>query len=119
MEIETQKADGIGILICQGQLLSNEGTKELRRAVHDLVKIGTTRILLDVTNVSNVDNIGLGEIVHAYTAVNRTGGFFVLLGPSLRLRNLVNRTQLNTVFTVFERDQHVAALAHLKGGSSP
>ena len=61
--------------------------------------------MLDLSEVPYVDSAGLGELVRAYTAVNRNGGKLKLLGLAKRIKDLLKLTKLLTVFEVFETEQ--------------
>jgi len=58
----------------------------------------TSRIVLDLTNVTHVDSRGLGALLGAWTAAQRKGCDLEIANVNPRVGKLVETTKLDTVF---------------------
>jgi anti-sigma B factor antagonist len=74
----------------------------IREAIHKAVQDGSTNILLNTAEVSTIDSSGIGELVAGYTTVSNRGGKLKLLNLPPKLEDILQITQLITVFEVFE-----------------
>jgi anti-sigma B factor antagonist len=111
MQIDKEQRDGIAVLRCKGKMTLGEGDELLRDAVQSTLNEGTTKIVLDLSEVPYIDSAGLGEIVRSYSLTVRQEGTVVLVGLTKRIEDLLSITKLMTVFQVFEStDQAIAAL---------
>ena len=59
-------------------------------------------ILLNLGDVSYIDSSGIGELVSAFTSVQRQGGELKLLHLTKKVHDLLQITKLYTVFDVQE-----------------
>jgi len=59
-------------------------------------------VVINLANVSYLDNSGLGQLCLIYTLVKNRGGEMKLLKPTPRIRKLLNITKLDTVLKSFE-----------------
>ena len=63
---------------------------------------GKNKILLDLAGVSTIDSSGIGEMVACYTTVAKNDGQLRLLNLSPKINDILQVTQLITVFDVFD-----------------
>jgi len=59
----------------------------------------TSRIVLDLSNVSFVDSTGLGTLFNLWTAARKSGCDLEIVNPSPRVQNLMSLTRLDQVLT--------------------
>lgn len=64
------------------------------------------QVILDFTNVPFMDSAGLGSLVGAYVAAQRTHRTLAVAGANARVMALIDMTQLATLIKCYE---HVAA----------
>lgn len=69
---------------------------------------GNKKILLNLGDVSYIDSSGIGELVSAFTSVQRQGGELKLLNLTKKVHDLLQITKLYTVFDV--KDDEAAAV---------
>jgi anti-sigma B factor antagonist len=101
-DIEQRQSGDVVILDLQGQMtLSGDAEPRLLRHIRRIVQEGHRRVLLNLTHVSYVDSMGIGEIVGAYTRVVREGGSLKLCGVSARIQELLDTTNIGTVIEAF------------------
>ena len=60
------------------------------------------RLILDISEVGYMDSSGVGTLVWIYREVQRYGGRFVLVGVQDKVRAVLEITQLEKFFTMFD-----------------
>lgn len=103
MDITYRFIGDLTVLGLSGRLTVSPGETEilpLRAAVGELVAEGRVRVALDLAEVTHLDARGLAELVLAFTTLRRQGGELTLVAPSVRVRQLLAVTRLDTVFTI-------------------
>ncbi|HYT68751.1 MAG TPA: STAS domain-containing protein [Vicinamibacterales bacterium] len=117
LHIEEHFRDGVLILQLEGHLVADEGDRQLRERITDLLSTGARLLLIDLRKVSYIDSGGIGAMVEMYNHVERAGGRLALLCPSACAKRVLEITHLTTVFEVFhDEDQAISSLAI---GTSP
>ena len=102
MKITTREKNGVAILDCKGKITIGVGDVALREAVQEVVKAGQTQILINLEGVSTMDSSGVGELVSTYTTVTNRGGKLKLLNLPPKVTDILQITQLITVFETFD-----------------
>jgi anti-sigma B factor antagonist len=105
MKISARHRDGITILDPKGKITIGVGDVALRDAVQEALDAGAKKILINLTNVSTVDSSGIGEMVSAFTTVTNRGGSLKLVGLPPKVQDILQITQLITVFDVFDTEE--------------
>ncbi len=112
LEIHVEEREPATLVHLHGALTFNTGAR-LRDRIRELVADGKRKIALGLEGVNRIDSAGLGELVAAYTAVTSDGGKLALVQPSRKVADLLQVTQLITVFPVFDSvDEALAFLGH-------
>ncbi|MFQ5525736.1 MAG: STAS domain-containing protein [Thermoanaerobaculia bacterium] len=102
MKVAIRHREGVTILEPKGKITIGVGDIALRDAVIDTLEAGALNILLDLGDVSTIDSSGVGEMVSAYTTVTNRGGKLKLLNLPPKVADILQITQLITVFEVFD-----------------
>ena len=102
MKISSRQREGVTILEPKGKITIGVGDVALRDAVHEAVGAGSRKILIDLSGVSTMDSSGIGELVSIYTTVTNRGGKLKLLHLPPKIQDIMQVTQLITVFEVFD-----------------
>ncbi len=105
MKIDIRHLDGVTILAPKGKITIGAGDIALREAVAEALAAGVRNILLDLGGVSTIDSSGIGEMVSAYTTVTNRGGKLKLLKLPPKVQDILQITQLITVFDVYETEK--------------
>jgi anti-sigma B factor antagonist len=108
MKASTRQVDGITIVDLSGRITLGEGSVVLRDTIKDLLGKGNKKILLNLGDVSYIDSSGIGELVSAFTSVQRQGGELKLLNLTKKVHDLLQITKLYTVFDV--KDDEASAV---------
>jgi len=108
MKVSTRQVDGVTIVDCSGRITLGEGSVMLKDTVRELLSKGQKRILLNLGDVNYIDSSGIGELVSAFTTVRNQGGELKLLNLTKKVHDLLQITNLYTVFDV--KDEEAAAV---------
>jgi len=105
MNIPSRTNEGVTILEPKGKITIGKGDIALREAVHASLDGGNKDILINLKEVTTIDSSGIGELVSAYTTVTNRGGKLKLLRLPSKVQDILQITQLVTVFDVFDDEQ--------------
>lgn len=105
MEIKARKVGDVTILDLSGKITIGVGDVALRKAVRDALDGGSTRLLLNMNGVTVIDSSGIGELVSCYTMTTNRGGKFKLENLPPKVQDILQITQLISIFEVFDSEQ--------------
>lgn len=94
----------VRVLDLSGKITIGAGDVELRRLVEDALAAGKNHILVNLKEVTHIDSSGIGELVACFTTVKRRGGSMKLVNLPPKINDILQVTQLITVFDVFENE---------------
>lgn len=109
MKIDKRVRDGVTILEIEGKITIGKGDVALREAVHEALGGGARKLLIDLARVTTIDSSGVGELVSAFTTVTNRGGKLKLLNLPPKVNDILQVTQLITVFEVFDNENEAVA----------
>ena len=105
MKISVRQEQGVTILEPKGKITIGVGDVALRDAVNEALEAGARNILVNLAGVSTIDSSGIGELVSAYTTVTNRGGKLKLSSLPSKVSDILQITQLITVFEVFDTER--------------
>lgn len=105
MKVSTRNAEGVEIITLQGKITIGAGDSQLRDTILGAINDGKQHLLLDMQGVTTIDSSGIGELVGSYTTVTNRGGKLKLLHLPPKVTDLLQVTQLITVFEVYDNEQ--------------
>ena len=109
MKIEARHVQGVTILEPKGKITIGVGDVALRESVTEALEAGARNILFDLGGVSTIDSSGIGELVSAYTTVTNKGGKLKLVSLPDKVADILQITQLISVFEVFDTEEEALA----------
>jgi anti-sigma B factor antagonist len=98
LTLDIERTDNVTIVRCHGLLVS-ETSHILHAKVRPMIP-GTKRIVLDLSDVTRMDSMGLGTLVGLYTSARAASCELQLLNIGKRVRELLGLTNLLSVFTI-------------------
>ena len=98
LTLEIERKENRVIVRCHGQLVSGL-TDILHSNVRPIIPT-TKRIVLDLSDLTYMDSMGLGTLVGLYTSARTAGCELQLLQIGQRVRELLGLTHLLDVFTI-------------------
>ena len=105
MNISTRTVGAVKIVRLSGRLRLGEDTEQFRAHIRGMLQSGSKKILLNMSNLDQIDSSGVGELVRAYASVRAQNGQLKLWNLTERLHDLLNVTKLLTVFESFDDEQ--------------
>jgi anti-sigma B factor antagonist len=110
MNIDQRTVGDVVVLSIRGDLtLNGTGATQLADKVRGELQRGHEHLVLELGRLRYVDSAGLGELVHAFSAVRNRGGVMKLLNATRRLNDLLKVTGLLTVFECFDEEDEALA----------
>lgn len=109
MKIEKRVVGGVNVLELEGKITIGKGDVALREAVQQLLAEGADKILIHLGDVTTIDSSGVGELVSAFTTVTNRGGKLKLVNLPPKVNDILQITQLITVFEVYDTEEEALA----------
>jgi len=100
MLIEVKQKDEVCLLRCEGRFVAGTDPEYLRIKRDEIRALNCKKVLADFSAVSAVGSAGIGFIVGVYTSTRNSGGRFILVGLSPRVREIFDLTHVSTVIPV-------------------
>ena len=73
----------------------------LQDAIVGHLNAGRRDFILRMSGVTNIDSIGLGQLISVYKAIKANDGTMRISSPSKRVRERLRATRLDTIFDIF------------------
>jgi anti-sigma B factor antagonist len=102
MKSQVRDRGDVRIVELSGKITIGSGDVKIRELIDEALAAGKKNIVLDLAGVSTIDSSGIGEMVACYTTVTKKGGHLKLLRLSPKINDMLQVTQLITVFEVFD-----------------
>jgi anti-sigma B factor antagonist len=98
LTLDIDRADGVTVVRCHGRLVAGVDDflyTEVRQLFPD-----NKRIMLDLTDLTHMDSMGLGALVRLYVSARSAGCDLELVNLGKQVGQLLRTTNLMLVFTV-------------------
>ena len=105
MKSEIRDVNDVRIMELSGKITIGSGDVKIRELVESALEDGKNKILFDLAGVTAIDSSGIGEMVACYTTVTKRGGHLKLMHLSPKINDILQVTQLITVFDVFDDER--------------
>lgn len=109
MKITERRVGEVVILDLEGKITIGKGDVAVRDAVTTALSAGSKKLILNMEKVTTIDSAGVGELVSAYTTVTNRGGRLRLLNLPSKVSDILQITQLITVFDVLDDEDEAVA----------
>jgi anti-sigma B factor antagonist len=97
LTLEVERNDDVAIVKCHGRLVM--GVCDVLASKVKALIPDTRRIVLDLTDLKQMDSMGLGTIVRLYASAKSGGSCLVLINVGPRIKQLLGITNLLSVLT--------------------
>jgi anti-sigma B factor antagonist len=104
----TSKMDGVTVVYLSGAIFFGEESESLRILVKDLLN-KSSKIVLDLGDVTYIDSGGLGTLVALYVSARKIGGDIRLARVGRRANEVLQMTKVVTLFEVFDKTENAIA----------
>ncbi len=102
MNLEIEKKGDIFLLTPRKDLSGGNETREMEKAIQEIVAQGKPAIVIDLGRVSYINSAGLGSLVAAHSSCKNREGWLRLAQTGKRIKNLFLITKLAFVFETFD-----------------
>ena len=109
MKSEIRDHGDVRIVRLSGKITIGSGDVKIRELIDSALADGKKHILLDLGGVTSIDSSGIGELVACYTTVAKQNGQLKLFKMSPKINDIMQVTQLITVFDVFDDEEEALA----------
>ena len=100
LRTEIEVHEDVTVVHCHGRIAFHDEAAALSHVVDDLLA-HTQQVVLDLRGVELIDGAGLGRLLAILHRVNANGGTLRLASPTRRTLNLLQLTNLDTVFEIY------------------
>ena len=98
LQFQVECLQDVAVVNCSGRMVRGAALDQFR---HSIEKLGRVRVLvLDVSNVEQLDAGGLGALLLVRRWVMNKGGRMKLVNPPAFFRRILEATHLNSVFEI-------------------
>jgi anti-anti-sigma factor len=98
LTLDISRTDSAAVVQCSGKLVSGV-TNFLYDEVRQLIP-ETRHIVLDLTDLTHMDSMGIGTLVRLYVSAKSAGCELELINLGKRIRELLGVTHLLSVFAI-------------------
>src|ERR1041385_6421168 len=106
IETQTDASRHLCIIKLTGPLL----VSNIQTFKHQLRDLETPSLIIDMTDVSHVDSVGIGVLVNALMSRKKHGGSLVLAGVNERVMSVLKGTQVDQLFRFADSTASAAAM---------
>ena len=99
LHLQIRAADDVTVVSCKGRIAYRDEAVELSGKIADLLP-HTRQLVLELSGVEIMDSAGLGELALMLTWARATGCSIKLAAPNQRVRQLLELTNLDSVFEI-------------------
>jgi anti-sigma B factor antagonist len=105
MKSEIRDLGDVRIIELSGKITIGSGDVKIRELIGDALEAGQNNVIFDLGGVTAIDSSGIGEMVACYTSVTKSGGQLKLMHLSPKITDILQVTQLITVFDIFDDER--------------
>jgi anti-sigma B factor antagonist len=101
IEVKAVQQGGVEIVAISGHIVgSAKASQDFQELFRSLVAEGKRKYVIDLTETPWTNSLGVGMLMSAYTSVKKSGGEVVLANATQRIRDMLQVTRLDHVFSV-------------------
>ena len=104
LQISIRTSGDVTILDLRGRSTIDGESELLGNRLRKLIANGVRRVLLNLTDLTQVDSSGVGVIIDTYVSLKDQGGDLKLLCPRGRVREVLRVLRLLEIIPYFENE---------------
>lgn len=109
LQISIRESGDVTILDLRGRSTIDGESELLDNRLRKLIADGVRRVLLNLTDLTQVDSSGVGVIIDSYVSLRDQGGDLKLLCPRGRVREVLRVLRLLEIIPYFENETKALA----------
>ena len=91
----------IVVLEPNGEMTTDNGSRELNTTVRELIESGQSKILLNLHSISHADSRGIEALLSAYDTAANDGGRLKFFNLNSGMQYLLSMTKLSMEFDIY------------------
>ncbi|MHB8410748.1 MAG: STAS domain-containing protein [Candidatus Acidiferrales bacterium] len=107
LKISMRQSGDVTIVDLDGRIVIGLDNDSLHERLEELTRRGARKVLVNLTNVTQLDSSGISTIVRAFISMQHSGGSFKILHPGGHVREVLEITHLTNAIPTFD-DEAVA-----------
>ena len=96
---------GVALLEMRGRILMGPDCKLIDKEIDELIAANETRVIFDVSGVSQIDSAGVGQVVKSFARLKKSGGELRLAGVTGMLDGVFKITQVHKFIVMYPTPQ--------------
>lgn len=109
LELAKRVSGDVTIVDLRGRCTLGDETERLDRELRQLIDSGCRKLLLNLTELLQIDSTGVSTIVATYVTLRRLKGEVKLLHPTGRVQTVLEVTHMLQVIPNFEEEEKAVA----------
>ena len=109
MTIQVIDQGNVTILEMKGKIMGGPDAGVLNENIHELIKNGKKKIVVNLAGVDWMNSSGLGILISALTTIRNNGGELKLASLTDKIKNLLTITKLSNVFEKYDSVSEASA----------
>lgn len=101
LQISSRKVGNVAVLDLRGRVLIGESNDALRAELYALVENSVRDVLVNLSDVTQIDSSGISTLVKTFVTLRRDGGNMKILNPNGFVRDVLEVTGLIRCFPTF------------------
>lgn len=105
--VRTRIERGIVVIDVEGALTKDENISELKEEIKKAIENNgqKPKLLINLSEVQNMDSVGLGVLVGVYTNIQKMQGKLGVLGLGESAGSLITFCKLMTIFQTYKNEE--------------
>jgi len=91
----------VKVVDINGNITLGEGASTFCKTIKELSANENRKLLVNLGDVTIIDNSGISELLFGFTTVTNHGGKLKLVNPTKRVNDFLQITKLDTIFEIF------------------
>jgi anti-sigma B factor antagonist len=112
LQLSIRHAAGVVIVDLHGRATIGRANDFLDSQLRQLIEVGTSKLLLNLTEVTQLDSSSIASIVRAFTTLRHRGASLKLLAPRGNVRLVLETVHLLDVIPSIEDETQAIASFH-------
>ena len=109
LQISIRESGDVTVVDLRGRSTIDGESELLSNRLRKLIANGVRRVLLNLTDLTQVDSSGVGVIIDTYVSLKDQGGDLKLLCPRGRVREVLRVLRLLEIIPCFENETKALA----------
>ena len=108
LRVKTEISGDVFIFLCEGRIVFGDEGSVLRERIGSVLP-GTPKVVVNLNDVDYIDSGGLGILVGLFVSAKNRGGELKLVLPRKRVKDVLRRTNLDRIFSLYENNNEAVA----------